>query len=101
MIKTNTLDAVKSQIILDALLCTDFARCVTLYKDFAKQSVNMVNVQLGIAALNVAGTYKKKDRWYTHNKWKDLPENKQAVIAKARAACKLKGKGGSNWKVWT
>ena len=68
VIKTNTLDAVKSHIILDALLRLDFTWCVTLYKDFSKQSVIMVNVQLGIAALNVAGTYKKKDRWYTHNK---------------------------------
>ena len=101
VIKTNTLDAVKSHIILDALLRLDFTWCVTLYKDFAKQSVNMVNVQLRIAALNVPGTDKKEDCWYTHNKWKDLPENKQAAIGKAHAACKLKGKGGSNWKVWT
>ncbi len=93
-IKTSTLDAVRARIILDESLCMDFARCVTLYKDFVKTSVNTGNVQMGIATLNVADTDKGEDRWYTHNEWKDLPENKQAAIQKARAARKTKGKGG-------
>jgi hypothetical protein len=93
-IKTSTLDAVRTQIISDESLCTDFAQCVTLYKDFVKTSVNTVNVQMGIAALNVADTDKEEDRWYTHDKWKDLLENEQAAIQKAHAACKTKGKGG-------
>jgi len=59
-----------------------------------KTSVNTANVQMGIAALNVADTDKGENRWYTHNKWKDLPENKQAAIQKARAARKTKGKEG-------
>jgi hypothetical protein len=52
-IKTSTLDAVRTQIILDESLRTDFARCVTLYKDFVKTSVNPANVRMGIAALNI------------------------------------------------
>ena len=92
-IKTNTLDAVKSRIISDEHLRADFARCVTLYKDFVKQTVNTANVQMGIAALHVAGAGKGEDRWYTHEEWADLPEDEQAVIRKARAARKKKGGG--------
>jgi hypothetical protein len=32
-------------------------------------------------------------RWYTHEEWKDLPEEEQAAIRKARAARKKKGGG--------
>jgi hypothetical protein len=92
-IKTNTLDAVKSRIISDEHLRADFARCVTLYKDFVKQTTNTANVQMGIAALHVAGAGKGEDRWYTHEEWADLPEDEQAVIRKARAARKKKGGG--------
>ncbi len=92
-IKTNTLDAVKSRIISDEHLRVDFAHCVTLYKNFVKQTMNTANVQMGIAAMNVAGTDKREDSWYTHEEWKDLPEDKQAAIRKARAARKSK-KGG-------
>jgi hypothetical protein len=53
----------------------------------------MANVQMGIAALNVAGASKGEDRWYTHKEWKDLPEDKQVAICKARTACKKNGGG--------
>jgi hypothetical protein len=66
---------VKSQIISDKHLRMDFAHCVTLYKDFVKQSVNTANVQLGIAALNV-NSDKGGDHWYTPEEWKELPEDK-------------------------
>ena len=33
-INTETLDAVKTQIIASKPLCSDFAACITLYKDF-------------------------------------------------------------------
>jgi hypothetical protein len=55
--------------------------------------VNAGNVQLGISSLSVTCTDKGEDCWYTHDKWKDLPENKQAAIRKAHAARKIKGKG--------
>ena len=51
--------------------------------------MNVENVQLGISSLSIACTDKGEDCWYTHDKWKDLPENKQATIRKARAACKI------------
>ncbi len=92
-IKTNTLEAVKSRIILDEHLRADIARCVTHYKDVVKQTVNTANVQMGIAALNVAGTDKGEDHWYTHEELKDFPEDEQAAIRKACAHCKSK-KGG-------
>ena len=63
------------------------------FKDFAKQCVNIGNVQLGISSLSVTVTDKGENSWYTHNKWKDLPENKQATIQKAHAARKIKEKG--------
>jgi hypothetical protein len=37
-IKTSTLDPVKSQILANPELGTDFHRCVNLFKDFIKQS---------------------------------------------------------------
>jgi hypothetical protein len=49
---------------------------------------------MGIATFNIASTNKGEDHWYTHNKWKDLPEDKQASIWKAHAACKSKVNGG-------
>jgi hypothetical protein len=109
-IKTNILDAVKSQTISDEALHTDFAHNVTLYKDFVKQSVNMANMQMGIASLNVASTNKGEDHWYTHNEWKDLPEDKYVSIWKACAARKSKANGSKRpspkkgktqqWEVW-
>ncbi len=59
-----------------------------------KTIVNMTSVQMGISALNVADTDKGGDHWYNHDKWKDVPENKQAAIQKARAARKTKEKRG-------
>ena len=38
-IRCSTLDAVKTRIISDESLHLDFARCVTLFKDFVKQTV--------------------------------------------------------------
>jgi hypothetical protein len=38
-IRCSTLDAVKTRIISDESLRSDFARCVTLFKDFVKQTV--------------------------------------------------------------
>lgn len=43
-IKTKELDAVKMRVLLDALLCSNFTVCVSLYKDFIRQ--NDVEVSL-------------------------------------------------------
>jgi hypothetical protein len=47
------VDAVKTRICSDKSLRSDFARCVTLFKDFVKQNVQTSKAQLGIAALKV------------------------------------------------
>ncbi len=67
-IRCSTLNAVKTCIILDESLRADFTCCVTLFKDFVKQTAQTMNAQLGIAAMSVnngGGKSKGKDCWYT------------------------------------
>ena len=52
-IRCSALDAVKTCIISDEGLRMDFMCCVTLFKDFVKQTAQTSNVQLGIAAMSV------------------------------------------------
>jgi hypothetical protein len=52
-IRCSTLDAVKTRICSEESLQKDFACCVTLFKDFVKQTAQTSDTQLGIAALNV------------------------------------------------
>ena len=56
-IKTSALDSVKTRIMSDAALRTDFEACVNLYKDFIKQSSALQNPVIGISA---ATTKKRK-----------------------------------------
>jgi hypothetical protein len=87
-IRCSTLDAVKTRIISDEGLRADFARCVTLFKDFVKQTAQTTNAQLGIAAMSVnngSGKSKGEDCWYTLDECRALPEDKQATICKTRA----------------
>jgi hypothetical protein len=82
----------------DKDLRQDFPCCVTLFKDFVKQSAQVARTQLGIAAMTVkpgGGQAKGKDRWYLIDEWRALPEDKRATILEARAARKKKG-GGKN-----
>ena len=100
-IRCTTLDAVKTRICSDESLRSDFARCVTLFKDFVKQNAQTANAQLGIAALNVndgggGGRSKGEDRWYTMDEWRALPEDEQATIRKTRSDRKKKS-GGKNF----
>ncbi len=73
----------------------DFSHCVTLYKDFVKQSAQTTKAQLGIAAMSVndGGRGTGEDCWYTLDKWRAFPVDKQAMIQKACADRKKK-KGG-------
>jgi len=52
-VRCSTPDVVKTRIISDEGLRVDFARCVTLFKDFVKQTTQTTNAQLGIAAMSV------------------------------------------------
>jgi hypothetical protein len=92
------LDAVRTRIMSDKDLHQDFARCVTLFKDFVKQSAQVARAQLGIAAMTVTpggGQAKGEDRWYSIDEWRALPKDEQATIREAPAARKKKG-GGKN-----
>ncbi len=63
--RCSMLDAMKTRIISDEGLSVDFARCVTLFKDFVKQTAQTTNAQLGIAAMSVndgGGKSKGEDR---------------------------------------
>jgi hypothetical protein len=97
-IRCAALDAVRTRIMLDKDLRQDFACCVTLFKDFVKQSAQVVHAQLGIAAMTVTPggrQAKGEDRWYSIDEWRALPEDEHATIREARATCKKKG-GGKN-----
>jgi hypothetical protein len=88
---------VKTRIISDEGLHADFARCITLFKDFVKQTAQITNAQLRIAAMSVndggGGKSKGEDRWYTLDEWCALPEDEQATIRKTRADRKKKSGG--------
>jgi len=80
-IRCTALDAVRTRIMSDKDLSQDFARCVTLFKDFVKQSAQVNRAQLGIAAMTVTpgGEQPKgEDRWYSIDEWRALPEDEQA-----------------------
>ena len=83
-------------ICSDESFCSDFAHCVTLFKDFVKLTAHTSNAQLGIAAMSVTdggGKSKGEDRWFTMDKWCALPKDKQASICKTCADCKKKSRG--------
>ena len=61
-IKTTQLDALRTRINSDENLHVDFSCCITLYKDFVKQSAQTTNVQLGIAAVMVNDSGRGKVR---------------------------------------
>jgi len=69
-IRCSALDAVKTCIISDEGLRTDFVCCVTLFKDFVKQTVQTTNAQLGISAMSV-----NENLWYTLDEWCALPKD--------------------------
>jgi len=95
-IRCSALDAVKTCIISDEGLRVDFRRCVTLFKDFVKQTAQTTNAQLGIADMSVnngGGKSKGEDRWYTLEKWCALPKDEQATIRKTCADRKKKSGG--------
>ena len=102
-IRCTTLDMVKTRICSDKRLRSDFARCVTFFKDFFKQNAQTTNAQLGITALNVndgsgGGRSKGEDRWYTVDEWRALPEDEQATIRKTRSDRKKKSGGKTSPK---
>jgi hypothetical protein len=88
----------KTPICSDESLFSDFARCVTLFKDFVKQTLQTLNAQLGIAVMSVndgGGRSKGEDRWFTMDEWCALPEDEQASIRKTCGDRKKKSGGNT------
>jgi hypothetical protein len=82
-IRCVALDAIRTRIMSDEDLRQDFARWVTLFKDFVKQSAQVSRAQLGIAAMTVTPGGKQakgEDRWYSVDEWRALPKDEQATI---------------------
>ena len=71
-IKTSALDSVKTRIMLDAALRTDFEACVTLYKDFIKQSTALQNPTISISATTVSKK-RKSVVGFQRATWRPLP----------------------------
>ena len=75
-IKDTRLDAVKSQILESADLRRYFPACVTLYKEFVKETSN-VNGNVQIAEVGGGGgdgnsNLPLEGHWYNGEEWKDL-----------------------------
>ena len=92
-IKTDKFDSVKTRIMSDSTLRSDFDGCVTLYQDFIKQTAsktkgNPNNVNISeIKVHNNSGKRKRgdeaEDRYYTKSEYDALsPTQKKDLAAK-------------------
>jgi len=102
-IKTNKLEAVKAQIFASAALRQDYPACVTLFKDFIKQTNMSSNVRdAGISAVNsskddrttwdnVDPDMSVEDRYYKPQEYASLSAAKKAGLLIKR---KKRGKKG-------
>ena len=88
-IKTSEFDACKTQIQSSSTLRNDFQACVTLYKDFIKQSDKKGTTTLTIAKLAHIPANKRprdgevEDRYYTKAEYDALkPEQKKSLALK-------------------
>ena len=110
-IKTNQFDAVKTRIMSEERLRSDFDSCVTLYQDNIRQTSKTTgNLTVNISSMNKTGKHKfevVEDRYYTKDEYASLtPEQKKDLVASKRLKrghkpgakdCKVtKGKGGAN-----
>ena len=109
-IKTNQFDAVKTRIMSEERLRSDFDSCVTLYQDYIRQTSKATgNPTVNISSMNKTGTKRKfepvEDRYYTKEEYASLtPEQKKDLASKrhkrghkpgARDSKVTKGKGGA------
>ncbi len=95
-IKTTKLDAVKTRIMSDDDLRTDYDKCITLFKDFVRRN----NVEVNVSTVaTVAGTpvqfRAEDDRYVPPAEWVTLTEEQKTAVRAARAARQKKnGDGG-------
>ena len=110
-IKTTSLDSVKTRIMSEATLRSNFAGCVSLFKDFLKQAGNE-NPEMQIAAAHSGEQIKRKipgadsgpkgpktgveDRYYTNQEYERLlpPQKKELKEIRSHRG----DKGNSNGK---
>lgn len=93
-IKTDKLDSVKTRIMSDATLRSDFDGCVTLYQDFIKQTAskskgNPNNVNISEVQVHNGGKRKHsdeaEDRYYTKSEYDALSPAQKKDLANKRA----------------
>ncbi|KAI2513196.1 hypothetical protein MHU86_1234 [Fragilaria crotonensis] len=86
-IKTDKFDAVKTRIMSDERLRSDFDLCVTLYQDYIRQtSKSKTNATVNISEMK-SGSKRKidsiEDRYYTKEEYHSLtPEQKKDLASK-------------------
>ena len=93
-IRTDKFDSIKTRIMSNATLRTDFDACVTLYQDFIKQtSKSKKTPTVGISEVKMsAGGYKRKseaveDRYYTKAEYDALSADAKRELAAKRLKC--------------
>ena len=60
--KTKELDVIKTQILANPTLRSDFTGCVTLYKDYLAQKASAANATLNVSAVHQEYPDKKRNR---------------------------------------
>ena len=102
-IKTKSLDAVKTRIMSDVSLKSDFDGCVTLFKEFIRSDdYQDVSIQRNISAVEGnpgQSINPKDDRFIPPDEWREMTDDQKEKHKQARAARralqkKQKGKGG-------
>ena len=91
-IKTKTLESVKTRIMSDADLRSDFTGCVTLFKDFIRQMAPEPGGGRNISAVGTGTAV--DDRYAPDAEWKALSQEQRDAIYKARAERRANGGGG-------
>ncbi|KAI2510107.1 hypothetical protein MHU86_4274 [Fragilaria crotonensis] len=88
-IKTDKFDAVKTRIMSDEQLRSNFDGCVTLYQDYIRQTTkSKVNSTVNISEVKVGGKRKHEstieDRYYTKEEYKELSAAQKKELAAKR-----------------
>ncbi len=105
-IKTTALDSVKTRILTEDGLRSNFDRCVCLYSDFIKASNTHTLKTAGIAALHGGGhrggrgepDMSVEDRYYDSNEYRALSAAQKLGLKRKREARGAKGGGGGKGK---
>ena len=95
-IKTDRLDAVKSTILSSAEYRGDFAKCVTLYKDFLQQSDEPAELKIAEVGIEDGGGAEGvTDRYYSKQEYATLSNAQKKKLKQLRAKRKGAEKGNS------